>query len=223
MAFIYAMSDMHGDLESYERALSVVDLDDPENLLILCGDYMAPPDGDFTMIYAIMELQRQHPDQVIALMGNHEYRFVEEHRFTAYEDDPAFAWMRELLLYYETDTQIFVHAGVDEEAEDLWKWGTEDAYFCEKFPATTGPFLKDIIAGHVGTYVVAGDDSYHGVFWDGASHYYIDGTVHQSHQIPVLKYDTVNKCYTAFRYDADGRPYEDGLEEMGVFGDSSTY
>lgn len=223
MAFIYAMSDMHGDMEAYERALSVVDLDDPDNLLILCGDYMAPPDDDFTMIRAIMDLQEHHPDQVVALAGNHEYRFVEEHRFTACEDEPEFGWMRALPLFFETPTQIFVHAGVDEEAEDLWKVGTEDSYFCEKFPATTGPFLKDVIAGHVGTYALAGDESFHDVFWDGASHYYLDGTVQRSHRIPVLKYDTEKKRYTAFRYDDEGRPYEDGLEEMGIFDDDGAY
>lgn len=223
MAFIYAMSDMHGDMEAYERALSVVDLDTPDNLLVLCGDYMAPPDGDFTMIHAIMELQQRYPQQVIALAGNHEYRFVEEHRFTDYEDDPAFAWMRALPLYFETPTQIFVHAGVDEEAEDLWKVGTEDSFFCEKIPATTGSFLKDIIAGHVGTYALARDDSFHDVFWDGASHYYIDGTVQRSHHVPVLKYDTEKKRYTSFRYDNEGCPYEDGLEDMGIFDDDGTY
>lgn len=217
MSFIYAMSDMHGDMEAYERALSVVDLDDRDNLLVLCGDYMAPPDEDLTMIHAIMRLQEEHPGQVIALAGNHEYRFIEEHRFVGYKQDPAVAWMRELPLFYETPTQIFVHAGVDEEAEDLWKVGTEDAFFCEKYPATTGLFLKDVIAGHVGTYALAHDESFHDVYWDGASHYYIDGTVHMSHAVPVLKYDTDKKRYTAFRYDADGCPYEDGIEEMGVF------
>lgn len=208
MPYLYAMSDMHGDMEAFERSMAVVDLSHPESKLILCGDYMPPPDGDFTMIRGIMRLQEAHPGQVIALMGNHEYRFVEEHRFSEHEDDPAFAWMRELPLYYETPTQIFVHAGVDEEAEDLWKWGTEDACFCEKIPWSEGPFLKDVIAGHIGTYNMAGDEGFHEVYWDGASHYYLDGTVHRSHMVPVLKYDIERKRYTAFTFDAEGVPEE---------------
>lgn len=208
MAFIYAMSDMHGDMEAYERALSVVDLADPENKLVLCGDYMAPPDGDFTMIRAIMELQDAHPEQVIALAGNHEARFVEEHRFTDYEDDPAFAWMKKLPLYYETPTQIFVHAGVDEDAGDLWKWGTPDEFYYEKFPWSTGPFLKDVIAGHIGTWNIANDPCFHDVYWDGESHYYLDGTVHVSGMIPVLKYDVERQRYTAFTFDDAGRAEE---------------
>ena len=33
-------------------------------------------------------------------------------------------WLRTLPYYYKTETQIFVHAGVDEEAEDWWEYGT---------------------------------------------------------------------------------------------------
>lgn len=208
MAFIYAMSDMHGDMEAFGRSMSVVDLDDPDNMVVFCGDYMPPPDGDFTLVREVMRLQDEHPGQVVALMGNHEYRFVEEHRFTDYEDDPAFVWMKRLPFYHETPTQIFVHAGVDEEAWDLWKVGTEEASFCEKFPWSEGEFLKDVIAGHVGTWNMAGDEGFHDVYWDGASHYYLDGTVQRSGQIPVLKYDARLKRYTAFAFDADGNPEE---------------
>lgn len=208
MTFIYAMSDMHGDMEAFGRSMSVVDLDDPDSMVVFCGDYMPPPDGDFTLVREVMRLQDEHPGQVVALMGNHEYRFVEEHRFTDYEDDPAFVWMKRLPFYHETPTQIFVHAGVDEEAWDLWKVGTEEASFCEKFPWSEGEFLKDVIAGHVGTWNMAGDEGFHDVYWDGASHYYLDGTVQRSGQIPVLKYDTKLKRYTAFAFDADGNPEE---------------
>lgn len=204
VAFIYAMSDMHGDMEAFDRALSVVDLDDPANRLVLCGDYMAPPDTDTAMIRLIMGIQGEHPGQVIALMGNHELAYLEDHRAVASADDPVVAWLRELPYYWETDTQIFVHAGVDEEAQDLWRYGSEDAYFCEKFPWSTGTFLKDVIAGHVGTATIADDPWFHDVYWDGQSHYYLDGSVHVSHRIPVLKYDTVARRYTCFRFGADG-------------------
>lgn len=39
-------------------------------------------------------------------------------------------WMTKLPYYYTTDTQIFVHAGVDEEAGDWWDVGTPD-YFVD--------------------------------------------------------------------------------------------
>lgn len=208
MAYIYAMSDMHGDMDAFERALSVVDLSDSDSRLVFCGDYMAPPGTDTTMVRYIMKFQNDNPGQVVALMGNHELMYLEDHTDTASDDDPVTAWLRELPYYWETNEQIFVHAGVDEEAGEFWRYGSEDAYFCEKFPWSTGAFLKDVVAGHVGTSTIAGDPRFHDVYWDGQSHFYLDGSVHVSHQIPVLKYDTVSKRYTCYRLDADGAPEE---------------
>lgn len=34
------------------------------------------------------------------------------------------SWIKNLPLYYETETQIFVHVGIDEEVEDYWRCQT---------------------------------------------------------------------------------------------------
>ncbi|MEG1365263.1 MAG: hypothetical protein RSC71_06855, partial [Cetobacterium sp.] len=60
---------------------------------------------------------------------------------------------------------------------------------------TYGAFVKDIIAGHLGTYQMCGECR---VYWDGQSHYYIDGTTERSKFVPVLKYDTETGIYTSF-------------------------
>ena len=104
-------------------------------------------------------------------------------------------WIRKMDSFYETDTQIFVHAGVDEEAEEYWKWGTSDEVFLEKFPATMGTFCKTVIAGHVGTGGLAGDRSFHDVYFDGASHYYIDGSVYKHGKLLLLAYDEEEEKY----------------------------
>ena len=52
-----------------------------------------------------------------------------------------------------------------------------------------------VVAGHVGTSEIAGDPWFHDIFWDGASHYYIDGTVLLSGRIPVLMVDTETDRY----------------------------
>ncbi|MNW33696.1 hypothetical protein D3C74_106620 [compost metagenome] len=44
-----------------------------------------------------------------------------------------------------------------------------------KFPATYGKFHKDIIADHISTSSLAKDNKFHNVYWDGKSHFYIDG------------------------------------------------
>lgn len=98
--------------------------------------------------------------------------------------------------YYETDTQIFVHAGIDEEAGKLWKDLTSSEMFTNKFPITTGEFFKDIVSGHIASWEVAKDKTYQGkIYFDGKNHYFIDGDVYHSKTIPVICYDTVTKSY----------------------------
>lgn len=109
-------------------------------------------------------------------------------------------WVKSLPLYYETANQIFVHAGVDEEAEEYWMHGTPDEYFISKYPASFGYFYKDIIAGHISTSSLANDKDYHDFFWDGKSHYYIDGETKVSGIVPLLQYDTETKKYSSLKY-----------------------
>ena len=98
--------------------------------------------------------------------------------------------------YYETDTQIFVHAGIDEEAGKFWKELTSPEIFTNKFPITTGDFLKDIISGHVASWEVAKNKTYQGkIYFDSKSHYFIDGDVNHSKTIPVLCYVTITQKY----------------------------
>ena len=104
-------------------------------------------------------------------------------------------WLKNLPLYYETDTQIFVHAGVDEEAGDLWKWGTPDYVFLGKYPMTFGKFYKDIIAGHISTETISGKKGYNKICFDGESHYFIDGGVLKTKTVQVLCYDEEEKKY----------------------------
>ena len=97
--------------------------------------------------------------------------------------------------YYETDTQIYVHAGID-EANNLWKDLTSPEMFTNKFPITTGRFYKDIISGHVASWEIAKNKSYLGkIYHDSKSHYFIDGDVKNSKTIPVICYDTITQKY----------------------------
>ena len=97
--------------------------------------------------------------------------------------------------YYETDNQIFVHAGIDEEAGDLWEELTNPETLTNKFPVTTSAFIKDVISGHIASHQVSRDDSYLGKVYYNQNHYFIDGDVNHSKTIPVLCYDTITKKY----------------------------
>src|SRR5690606_20409873 len=108
-------------------------------------------------------------------------------------------------LYYETENQIFVHAGISEADGDMWKYLTEQREFTCKYPAETGYFYKDIIAGHVSSIGVSGDETYLGkVFWDGDSHYYIDGETPRSKTVAILKYETNTKVYSSYELTVNG-------------------
>ncbi|SDC96536.1 serine/threonine protein phosphatase 1 [Terribacillus halophilus] len=109
------------------------------------------------------------------------------------------------LPYYETENQIYVHAGICEEDGEHWKHATKTNDFFWKYPAETGIFMKDIIAGHVSTAEVADDKSYLGrAFWDKTSHFYIDGETVKSNIIPLLRYDVCKKSYSSYEKEKNG-------------------
>ena len=215
---IYAMSDIHGHLDAFWEALSKVDLSG-NNKLVLLGDYIHGPD-DYGVINTIISLQEKHgQDKVIALCGNHEEMAMEgtwninEDRYGApivpgnYDDAKYLAWMSELPLYHVESNAIFVHAGIDEEAAaaGYWELGTDEHIFVEKFPAQTGiipDFDMKIVASHVGTNNIARNSYFNDIYYDGGSHYYIDGTVRKSGVIPVLMYDTDKNAF--YRVTASG-------------------
>ena len=104
-------------------------------------------------------------------------------------------WLSALPSFFETDTQIFVHAGVDEEAGEDWKWGTSDDILLWKYPATFGKFEKDVIAGHIGTAGLAEEAGFHDIYYDGMSHYYIDGSVYKQGKLLLMAYDEEKRKY----------------------------
>lgn len=208
---LYCMSDIHGCLGEFEEALSLVEehLEDDDVRLILLGDYIHGGADNRGVLDKVMALQyRYGTDKVVALMGNHE-EFVLwgdadiDHLIrTSWdddgEDDKYIRWMENLPRYYTEGNTIFVHAGIDEESGDMWEWGTGEEIFTGKYPAETGQIEgleMKVVAGHVGTDEISGDPRYHDIYYDGKSHYYIDGTVLKSGRIPVLKVDAETDRY----------------------------
>ena len=198
---VFAMSDIHGCIDALHEALQLVDLSG-DNQLVLCGDYIHGGKDDYAVLDRIMEMEKKYgPEKVIVLAGNHEDMACDGRwpigasrlsnaRVNCNQDDQYLLWMKQLRRYYVVGHTIFVHAGIDEEAEDWWEWGTDDFTFTEKYPAETGKFYMNIVAGHVGTAEISGDPYFHDIYFDGESHYYIDCTVQQSGTIPVIQFDT---------------------------------
>lgn len=262
MPLIYAVSDIHACLKAFEEALELINLGDKENQLVLCGDYMDYGTQSCEVMYRVKVLTEAYPNQVIALLGNHEDMFIEflnssEHNvwnlewldadkklFTVFsfisdstkllvlrmmkgikypdtyfdiarivkEDilknhSQLISWMKELPLYFENDSQIFVHAGIDEKVGKYWMFETSRECFLSKYPASYGTFYKDIISGHVSTSSLAEAKS-HNVYWDGKSHFYLDGDTNNSGIIPVLKYNTITKEYSSLKKQINAAGHE---------------
>lgn len=251
MSIIYAVPDIHGCRAELEVALAKVDLTDATTRVVFLGDYIDRGPDSRGVLDVVKQVQDSHPDQVIALRGNHEEWFLEW--LDADDDDPTWLladtgfttirsflpadlletvvvelvdalhdgsvdadlagrvnaavkremrarhgrlidWLRVRPLFYETDTHIYVHAGVDEEAGDDWRLATPDHVFMFKYPETHGPNVigKVIVAGHVGVgamHAAEGRMRCREPFVD-AGHIYLDGMVEDTGVLNVMKYDS---------------------------------
>ena len=115
------------------------------------------------------------------------------------ENHDLIAWIRKMPLYYETKDMIFVHAGINEKAGKNWKAATGEEVFLAKYPPTTGKFIKTIVAGHTGTSseFLSNDSENHDIYFDGQSHYYIDGTVYRPGgrlNVVLFENESFQKC-----------------------------
>lgn len=256
---IYAISDIHGCLDAFEKRLEQInpELQKEGNRLVLLGDYIDRGSDSYRVLNRVYSLQNQYGDEkIIALKGNHEAWFedflagigrdwlaeddnyntsgtflteeqrVERDKICSREDKIDYfvrtiktshrellLWMKRLRCYYETTTQIFVHAGVDEEIpEEEMAYcilGTPEYVMTGKFPPTIGKFYKDIIAGHVSAKTAADyaghseDRGFQGIFYDGYSHFYIDGSVECTGNLLCLAYDEKQGKY--YELKSDGR------------------
>lgn len=64
------VGDLHGDYKSLVALLELVDLDG--DLLVFLGDYADRGPSGVEVIRTVAELRKEHPKNVVALMGNHE-------------------------------------------------------------------------------------------------------------------------------------------------------
>jgi serine/threonine protein phosphatase 1 len=140
MSDIYAIGDIHGQLQALERLLDKVNPDLQQDQLVFMGDYIdRGPDPKGVVDYVLRLQSLAPPDQVICLKGNHEAMFL---NFLQGEEISLFLFnggrstildywgenweqldelvlppdhekfYRELRLYYETAEFLFVHGGI---------------------------------------------------------------------------------------------------------------
>lgn len=207
----YTMSDIHGDIDAFDYALSIIidDLEKPDTMLVLLGDYIHGMKNSRDVLDKIINLQNQYGyDKVVALLGNHEELCIKgsstiDEQNPSYDDDYGddeyyINWFENLPRYYVEGNTIFVHAGIDEAAGDLWELSTDDYTYTNKFPADLGKVEgldMKIVAGHIHTSQITDNPRFNDILYDGENHYYIDGDVLSTGEIPVLMVDTDEDKY----------------------------
>mgnify|MGYP002861976990 FL=1 len=183
---LYAMSDIHGCLEEFDKNLEYIDFDSGDRLILL-GDYIDYGSKSGQVLYRISELLETYGNErIILLKGNHEQMLLdwikeymkpireemeilyfdswlkndastgyntfktlvsEEHfkkikeaeksasfvslnvkavKFVMSDSKDLIRMISGMKLFYETDNQIFVHAGVN---EDAGSWQLRRIYF----------------------------------------------------------------------------------------------
>lgn len=171
---ILSIGDIHGQPDKLEKLLKKVNYDSSNDLLILLGDYV---DRGFNNIESLNLVKKLGEQGAIILKGNHEQLlqyaiidllngkpfgsnveiFIDCGGVNTYNEIKnlnraqlvrIYKYIANLLLYYEIDKYIFVHAGVDslspinKNSEETLLWIKDD------FLANEAYEDKIIIFGH---------------------------------------------------------------------------
>lgn len=169
------IGDVHGCYRELEELVSKLieekKYTPDQDRLVFIGDYIDRGDNPRLAVKYVRQLQEKYGENVITLMGNHEdmmlaYLYNDDrnwlyngyratlYSYEDYKDDfiKDVRWMAELVLYYEDDYFIYVHAGIDKDRPmdqqdyETLLWAREK-FFCD-----SRAYNKKIIFGHTPTF-----------------------------------------------------------------------
>jgi len=175
-ADIYAIGDVHGNLDLLQRLLEKIQPDLARDQLVFMGDYIdRGPNPKGVVDYVLGFKRLVNPQEVICLKGNHEAMFL---NFLQGRDLELFLFngglstlrdywgedwdhleqlvlppehrkfFEELRLYYETPDYLFVHGGLKPGVPPA-KQDEEDLLWIRgDFIASMEDFGKKVIFGH---------------------------------------------------------------------------
>jgi Calcineurin-like phosphoesterase len=174
-AEIYAIGDIHGNLDLLERLMEKLQPDLARDRLVFMGDYIDRGPRPKGVVEYVLRLQNRTPDRVICLKGNHEAMFLDflqgreidlfmfNGGMSTIRDYWGEGWERreelvlppdhrrfyeELRPYYETPDYLFVHGGL-KPGVDLTTQEEEDLLWIRgDFITSMEDFGKKVIFGH---------------------------------------------------------------------------
>ena len=167
---LIAIGDIHGCFDSFQKLVEKEIVLNPDDKLILLGDYIDRGNQSRKVVDYIIELQIKGFD-IIPLLGNHESMLldtIDDYRFSVNWflnggeitlesfgirslkelDKQYIDFFRSLQLYFSVDQFLFVHAGFNDEIEN--PFGDKSQMIWARREEYTNPVLKDriIIHGH---------------------------------------------------------------------------
>ena len=165
---ILAISDIHGCITALQTMLDLVK-PSRDDLVITLGDYVDRGPDSKAVIERLLKLKQTH--NYIHLMGNHEIQMIRaleaRHHLSrflspmcggqgtldsyggSFDDIPKEHWefINSAALYHETESHIFVHAGVDPDLP-LDQQDPETLYYKRFYEAEPHCSGKPYICGH---------------------------------------------------------------------------
>ena len=175
MEKVFAIGDIHGCIGKLEKMISLIKLDEERDTLVFIGDYIdRGPDPKGVVDYVIDLKTRVK--KVICLQGNHEQMLLNYVCHDEDKDlfllnggratlssygygempgrtkitlpDNHMEFFQSLLPYYETETNIFVHAGL-RPGVPLEEQTTKDLnWIRDEFTGSSCDFGKVVVFGH---------------------------------------------------------------------------
>ncbi|MDB9741225.1 metallophosphoesterase [Akkermansiaceae bacterium] len=163
-----AIGDIHGCYKALDTMLELVQ-PSTDDLIITLGDYVDRGPDSSIVIATLLKLKQTH--NYIHLMGNHEIQMIRAleaphhmERFLSsmcggqetlnnyggsFEDIPKDHWdfITTSKLYHETDSHIYVHAGVDSH-KAMDKQDPETLYYKRFHEAKAHQSGKPYLCGH---------------------------------------------------------------------------
>jgi serine/threonine protein phosphatase 1 len=169
---IFAIGDIHGCRAHLERLLEVMPINS-EDRLIFIGDYIDRGPDSEGVVTVVESVRRKYP-QTVCLMGNHEQMLLD---FLSGQDPSLFLYnggkttlnsygcddledakahipknhlifYQNLLLFYETEDYIFVHAGLRPNIPLNQQNPTDLLWIRDEFYVSRFKFQKKVIFGH---------------------------------------------------------------------------
>ena len=172
-ALLYAIGDIHGSLQKLRDLLMLCEqhADGRTATFVFLGDYIDRGPDSRGVIEALIELQSQRHDRIIALKGNHEAVAVEivdgetdpeswlreggtatlrSYRIDDVRDLPPehVAWLRALPLCFDDGERFFVHAGIDPDKPLDAQSGHDLIWIREPFLSDGREHGRLIVHGH---------------------------------------------------------------------------